>query len=61
MDLVTEAVEDIDRMNRLIEVRMVGNWCERKNHNLAREPQRKSNGLEYGPFVLNSQHSAPLQ
>src|SRR5271163_1203725 len=31
------------------------------DHDSACKPQRKSNGLEYRPFVVNSQNSAPIQ
>ena len=31
------------------------------DHDLACKPQRKSNGLEYRPFMVNSQNSVPLQ
>jgi hypothetical protein len=40
---------------------MSGIMTRKRDHDLAREPQRKSNGLEYRPFMVNSQNSAPLQ
>ena len=40
---------------------MSGIITRKPDHDLACKPQRKSNGLEYRPFMVNSQNSVPLQ